>query len=481
MKGKFLSSLFLLMLFNFLVKPFWLLGIDRSIQNVVGAESYGMYYALFNLSFLLDILLDLGITNYNNRSIAQNHALVGKNLIGIAYLKIGLAVLYLGMSLGFGAILGYHNPMLYLLFVLGINKVLLSGILFLRSNVSGLQLFKTDAVLSVLDRSFLIIICAALLWGGFVESEFQIVWLVYAQTVAYFLSLLISIVVVLGKSTGLKWQLNIGDIKAILKQSLPYALVILFMSIYYRVDAVMLERMLDNGDFEAGIYAQGYRILDALNMVAYLFVGILFPLFSKQIANKEKYQTILNLSNRLLLSFAMVVAVSCFFYGDQITNLLYTETSTSSGDVFSLLVLCFIPISFVNIHGTLLTANGNLRDFNIIAFSGIIINVGLNLWLIPQYAAFGSALATLLTNSFIAILIFIALHRRMNLESDPLLALKLIGLGALMMLAQLFLYPRTGLSWTSLWFISLALGGLGAFVLRIIGMNSIKAFLKLKK
>ncbi len=481
MQRKFLSSLFLLMLLNFLIKPFWLLGIDRSVQNAVGAESYGIYYALFNLAFLLDILLDFGITNFNNRDIARNHKLIGKNLIGIAYMKLGFALIYLLMSFSLGYFLGYRGPMLLLLLVLAFNKVLLSGILFLRSNISGLQLFKTDAVLSVMDRTLMIVICAFLLWGEHHFGKFQIEWLAYTQSFAYLITLIACLVIVLHRSKVLNWQPNLKELRGILKQSLPFALIILFMSIYYRIDAVMLERILPDGDYHAGIYAQGYRILDAFNMVGFLFVGILFPLFSKMIAKNENYRSILNLSTRLLLSFAVIASISSFIWGERIVKLLYTEVDLSSGNTFSMLMLCFIPISFVNIYGTLLTANGNLKAYNYIAFVGILINVGLNWWLIPEYQAFGSALASLLTNLLVAGLIFLVLVKKMDLAVDALLGLKLIGIGALILIVSYFMDMKTGLSWQGIFIAGLAVGTLGAFLLRIIGLASVKEFLSLKK
>ncbi|MBM3914369.1 MAG: hypothetical protein FJ351_08035, partial [Sphingomonadales bacterium] len=56
---------------NALVKPLWILWIDRSIQNQVGPEAYGGYYQWFNLSLLLAVLLDGGMANYWNQRIAS--------------------------------------------------------------------------------------------------------------------------------------------------------------------------------------------------------------------------------------------------------------------------------------------------------------------------------------------------------------------------------------------------------------------------
>ena len=63
MKKTFFQNLLFLIFINLLVKPFYVLGVDRPVQNLVGHESYGLYFALFNFSFLFNIVLDIGITN----------------------------------------------------------------------------------------------------------------------------------------------------------------------------------------------------------------------------------------------------------------------------------------------------------------------------------------------------------------------------------------------------------------------------------
>ena len=94
MQKKFLQNLFLLIVLNLLVKPLWIFGIDRQVQNLVGPEEYGLYFTIFNFSFLFFIFLDLGITNFNNRNIAQNNQLLNKHLAGIGTMKMMLGLLY---------------------------------------------------------------------------------------------------------------------------------------------------------------------------------------------------------------------------------------------------------------------------------------------------------------------------------------------------------------------------------------------------
>jgi O-antigen/teichoic acid export membrane protein len=140
--------------------------------------------------------------------------------------------------------------------------------------LAGLHLFKTDAFISVLDRLLLIAICSVMLWTNWLGGELKIEWFVYAQTIAYGTAAVISIAVLLFQIEKVKFRFKKVFSIYILKQSFPYALLILLMMMYNRIDAVMLERILPNGDEAAGIYAQGFRLLDAVNMFALLFVPI---------------------------------------------------------------------------------------------------------------------------------------------------------------------------------------------------------------
>jgi O-antigen/teichoic acid export membrane protein len=302
LKRKFVTNLILLVALNLLIKPFWVLGIDRTVQNVVGAESYGLYFALFNFSMILNIFLDLGITNFNNRNISQHRFLLHKHLSNIVGLKLMLAIVYAVFSLVVAAIIGYNKIQFHLLFFLIINQFLVSFTLYLRSNISALHLFRTDSLISVLDRTLMIIICSVLLFTNIAGGKFQIEWFVYSQTIAYIITLLITMLVVISKSGKITIRVDRKFALVFLKKSYPYAILILLMAFYNRIDSVMLERMLPDpiGKREAGVYAQAFRLLDAVAMFGALFGGLLLPMFSSMIKKKEPVGPIVNLAVALL-------------------------------------------------------------------------------------------------------------------------------------------------------------------------------------
>jgi len=403
LKRTFFTNLSLLLLLNLLIKPFWIFGIDRTVQNVVGAEEYGLYFSLFNFSLLMNMLLDFGIANYNNRNIAQNQQLLSKSLSNIIGLRLLLAILYGVITIVAGFFIGYEWRQFQLLLFLILNQFVASFVLYLRSNLSGLHFFKTDSIISVLDRALMIIICSILLWGGVTKSDFKIEWFVYAQSVAYVLTMLVTLVAVYSKAELLKLNFDRTYFIALLKKSYPYALLSLLMVFYYRIDSVMLERLLPDGKLQAGIYAQGFRILDAAAMFAFLFAVLLLPIFSRMIKHKEPVNQLTLFSFLLLIVPVVGVTFASFFYRAEIIDLLYHHHVETSSSIFGVLILCFIGISFSYIFGTLLTANGNLKELNILAAGGVVINIVLNLLLIPKYSAFGSAIASLITQSIAAI------------------------------------------------------------------------------
>lgn len=412
MQRKFIVNLALLLLLNFLIKPFWIFGIDRTVQNMVPSEDYGVYFALFNFSMLFSILLDLGLTNYNNKNIAQNNHILSKYFSGLLTFKFLLSVFYFIVTFIVGYLVGYDSDRFMMLLFLSINQFFISLILFMRSNISGLHLFAMDSVLSVLDKVLMIGFCGILLWGNVIDAPFSVFHFIYAQTLAYLITASIVFTIIIVKTKLFKFQLNIPFLLVTLKQTIPYAFLVLTMTFYYRLDAIMLDLMLVDGEQQAAIYAQAYRLLDASSQIGVLFAGLLLPMFALMIYKKEKLDDLLRLSFSLLFIPASILAIFCLFYGDDIIGLLYSHYNQSSSNVLSILMFCFVAISGTYIYGTLLTSNGSLKQLNTIAVVGLFLNLLLNFWLIPTYKAEGSAIASLITQ-FVILLAQIVICNRM--------------------------------------------------------------------
>jgi O-antigen/teichoic acid export membrane protein len=488
MQRKFLTNLGLLLFLNLLVKPFWIFGIDRTVQNTVGAAEFGFYFLVFNFSFLFNILLDLGITNFNNRNIAQNNQLLNKHFSGIITMKALLGVAYFLVTLIVALIMGYNMPKLQLLALLGLNQFLASLLLYLRSNISGLLMFKTDSMLSVLDRLLMILFCGVLLWGNVTDIPFRIEWFVYCQTAAYFITVATASLIVIKKANFRKPSWNWPFFLMIMKRSFPFALLVLLMTLYNRLDPVMIDKLLpeETGAEQIGIYASGYRLLDAANMIAFLFSVLLLPIFSRMIKNREPVREMLKLSFSLIITVAIIVSASSFFYSYQLMDLLYDAHIEASARVFRPLMLGFIAVSTSYIFGTLLTANGSLKELNIISAAGLVINLGINFLLIPKLMAVGSAYASLLTQFITAILQVIIVMKvfRFGISSRYLFTLLTFLSGvalfhyiSLKMTIDLPWIP-SGLTWTPGFALAVIFSVLLAVALRLLSFRSLMNILR---
>lgn len=414
MKQKdFVFNLCLLIFLNLLVKPFWMLGVDVGVQNSVGAADYGIYFSILNFTLLFNMVLDMGTTNFNNRNIARNNQLLDKHLSSYIILRLLLGLAYFAVIFAVALLIGYRGIQLRLLFWIGLNQFLNAFLLYVRSNISALLMFKTDSILSVTDKLLMILFCGLLLWGNLTDEPFRIEWFVWCQTVAYLITIAVALFIVLRKANLHRLTWNWPFFVVIIKKSLPYALVTFLMACYYRIDSVMLERMLPDGTgaVQSGVYASAFRLMDTLAMIAYLFSVILLPLFSKMLKQKEDVVPVVRTSFSLLTLFSVSAVVILYVYREPVIRMFYPDIAESSVAVFRLIIFGLIPIAMTYLFGTLLTANGSMKVLNLIAVVGIVINVTVNLLLIPRMQACGSAVASFCTQFVVSALQFVLAMR----------------------------------------------------------------------
>ncbi len=479
-KKKFIFDLAILLVLNLLIKPFWILIIEPKVQGNVGNINYGEYFVVFNFSFLLSILLDFGLTNFNNKNIAQNNHLLSKHLSKMITLKFALGLFYVIITTVIGMLI-FKSDFRYikLLLILCLNNFFLSFILFLRSNLLALHLFKVDSIISVLDRVIMISIVGVMLLGWF-GMEVDVMNFVYAQTVGYALTALIAFLVVLNKTHTFKLNWDKAFNMMILKKSLPFAILVLLMTFYNRLDSVMIERMLpgDFGKEQSGIYAKSFRLLDAANMIGYLFSIQLLPLFSRMLKHKENVENVVKLSFTLLMTPALIVSISTIFYAQNFFDKIYTG-NTEGYLILAILMNCFTAISLTYIFGALLTASGNLRQYNYMAVCGILINFILNIILIPRYYAVGSAIASVVTQFLMGLCQVYLAYKvfKFKVNKRLLLALFLFIIGLFLINYLTFNLTK---QWMLNFIIMLTFSGLLAFVTGMINPKSVLRFLKYK-
>lgn len=400
LKRTFITNLVLLVGLNLLVKPLYLLVVEAEIQNRVGAEHFGQYFALINFSFILNIFLDLGTTNWNTRNIAKQGFVANNQFTGMIILRFFLAFVYFIVAMTIGWSLNYSSHEMTMLAVLAFNQVLVSMILYFRSYLMGMHLFRHDSIVSVLDRLLLLLIMATLLWGHIFSNHiFRIEWLIWGQTISYGVTLLVAFVLVYSQGKKNYLPEKSFSVQLALRESFPFALLILLSMLGYRIDAVMLERI--SGSRDAGIYAMAYRFFEAVNMIAYLFAVLLLPIFTRMLTKKEDVTPLLHLSFKVMFSGIFILSALTCFFGGHLLSLVYDQNIAEATPVFSWLMLSALFFSLQYITGTLMTASGNMKPMIWIAGLGMCYNVALNVVFIPHMGAEGAARASCFTQFII--------------------------------------------------------------------------------
>lgn len=486
MRRFFVKNLAFVIAINLLIKPLYVFFIDRSVQNRVGAEAYGNYAALFNLTLIFSIILDFGITNYNSRVISQNPDKLEEFFPTMLSARLILILLYVSIVLITGVALGYNSYQLMMLGGILCLQSLSVTLQFIRSNVAALQKFKIDGLLSVSDRLMMIVICGALLIYPLTARNFKVEWYVLSQVFCYGAGCVIAFLV-LKKLHPVSFRFSVHGqtVLRIIKDTIPYATLIFLMSIYTRLDLIMVERIGGpDGKEQAGIFTAAYRYLDMTNMFAMMFANILLPLFGKMLKERLAVDEIVRVCVNMLLPLSFVAGVAAIFFGNPIMQLLYKAAKDYHdpayyGHVFRWIMAEFPAFCIMYIYSTLLTANGSLKILNGLALVGVIFNIGLNLYAIPRYGAEGAAIVSFCTQWLMATGFIVYCIREVKLSTDVKLVATLVGyLALLMLLAAGSQYIPAS------WLVQLLVFGVVAsvlmFLFRFVSVDNVKELLSRK-
>jgi O-antigen/teichoic acid export membrane protein len=167
------------------------------------------------------------------------------------------------------------------------------------------------------------------------------------------------------------------------------------MSISSRIDTLIIPFFSSDKFSSSAIYAGSFRILEAVNIIGYLFAGLLLPLFSKSIHQKEATANLANIAIRLLWTITLPLAIGFSIFSEGIILILYKNATPEMVHTFSILILALIPMSGNYIYGTLLTASGSLWSMNRIFVLILGFNLVLIFVLLPLLSVPGVALASL--------------------------------------------------------------------------------------
>ena len=437
------------------------------MQNQTGEAAYGLYFSLFSFSVLFTLVLDMGLSGFNNREVSADPSRVRLYFGNVLLLRLLLTLAYFSVTALVAWAIGYSARQMSLLAVLMANQVMASFTLWLRSNISGMQYLFLDSILSVSDRLIMIILCSLILWGGVISGPFRIEWFIFVQTAAYFSVMIVSFVIVIrrGGISDIKPDLKV--LRGIIISGLPYAFVAFAMTLYWRSDTVLIERLLPDGAVQAGNYAQAFRLFDAFYMIPVMFGSLLLPIFSREYSAGRDISPLASMASKMLTIPVGIIAVIAATFPDEILDMLYVSPTMSSAEAFRILMITMFPVGLTYIYSTLLTAAGDMRRLGIIMGTGMVLNIAAKMVLIPEYSCAGAAIAALMTQTLVALSCVYAVHRKMF----PVVRWKNVFLYLSMLAALIsagFILRALEMRWLPAAALQLAVGVIWALAFRMI-------------
>lgn len=189
-----------------------------------------------------------------------------------------------------------------------------------------------------------------------------------------------------------EWRFSIRRAKSLLQESWPFILSSLFVTVRMRIDQIMLGGMV--GHKELGIYMAATRLSELCYLVPITIVASVAPsIIAAKQADQARYQGYLKKLFKGMVLLAFLAALPMAIFSGWIVTLFYEQEYAAAGRVLSIHAWAALFIFMGVAQGPWEVAEG-LQGWNSArAAIGALVNIGMNLLLIPRYGAVGAAVA----------------------------------------------------------------------------------------
>lgn len=387
------------------------------VARYLGPANFGLLSYAYSFVGLFAGIATLGLDGIVVRELVKDERRRDE-LLGTSFvLKVIGAVLVIGMLTIAIRFTNNDNFTNLLIFIIAI------GTIFQSFNVINFYFqAKVLSKYTVFAQVFTTILCAAI---KLVLIYFNM-GLIYFATVTLLQSIILAsgfiVMYIKQKSSLSKWSVNFGLVKNLLKDSWPLMLSGISISIAMRIDQVMLKEYM--GSIYVGYYAVGVRLAEAFSFIPMIIGQSIFPKVVNLDFNKEKNFLLLLFRVFFVLAF---IAIVINIFSNFIILFLFGNEYNASTIVLSILIWT-IPFTYFGIiTNKILLSLNNQKLIFYKQLSLTILNVCLNIILIPKYGIVGAALATLIADITINIFyeyLFSETRWLFNLKIQSLLFIK---------------------------------------------------------
>lgn len=365
------------------------------IARYLGADGFGILSFALAFTGIFSILADLGLNTLTVREIARDKLLTGKYLINVVSMKIILSVFTFGMIAVIINSLGYPQETVNVVYFVALSVILtaFSGIFY--SIFQAHEKMEYQSIGQVINSVLMFI---GVLIG--ITYEFSVLGFAFIFFISSAISLMYILLVYFWKFPLSKIKVDIDFWKSTIKEALPFGLTSLSSMVYTYIDSVMLS--LIQGNEVVGWYNAAYRLIIALLYVPVTVNIAIFPSMSKfHLSSQDSLRLINERYFKLMIIIGIPLGVAITILADNIIVLVFGYGYLQSIIALQILiwatVLTFVGASFVK----LLEATNRQLIMTKISAIGVVVNILLNLILIPKFSYVGAGISTVITEIII--------------------------------------------------------------------------------
>ncbi len=367
------------------------------VARYLGPEKFGLLSYAASFVSLFAALATLGLDGIIVRELikAPEH---GNELLGTVFcLKAGGAVL-MWIAIAVAVPFTHNDTQTNILIVIIALAVILQAF-----NVIDLNYQAEVKSKYVVYAQLVSLITSSITKLVFVWIGAPLVWFACVFLLDAFVQAMGLLAVYL-KNTGKiwYWRWKWQTAKTLLSDSWPLILSGMVIAIYMKIDQVMIKEMLDAS--AVGNYAAAVRLSEAWYFIPMTITSSVFPaIINAKKQSEELYNQRLQKLYDLMVWLALSIAIPTTFLAPRVIKLLYGQAFLPAAGVLSIHIWAGVFVFLGCANGRWIIAENVQQIATIRSFAGVMVNIALNILLIPKYGINGAAIATFFS-------VFVASH-----------------------------------------------------------------------
>jgi|GEM_PF-889020 len=395
--------------------------------RMLGEHVFGQYATVLAFTGLFSIFFELGMTQYVERSLAQDRARLPELLWMLVIVRLALALAGILLLPVMAFALGYEQLIVLCVLVQSLSFIFAALLAPLMAILTSHERYDLWTACQVVGQLGTIGLGASVLWlGG------GLVLLMLSGLVVMLLQIVYCLLAIRRSRIGsLRFHFEPSHVPAFLRASLPFALTALALTISFNIDTFLLSLLQPSN--VVGWYSAAYRLVPTMVSILGGFLVVITPSLARTyLSDRETVHRWTRTSIKWLAMFGLPVAVGTSLLAAQIIGLLYGPSFAPAAAVLALISLD-IPLRLFNAFAGNVTAAVGLEHSAWRTFmSGALLGVLLYPPAILLFGMLGAAAVTVLTDGLNAALFYRLLGKQLHANEVGTTLLK-VGAATLLM------------------------------------------------